>query len=300
MENVFNLYKEILDSLYEGVYFVDNDRKITFWNKAADRITGYSSDEVLGKYCYDNLLEHVDDAGTCLCLSECPLKKTILDGCKRETTVYLKHKEGHRISVAVKTIPMYNNGEIVGAVEFFQDDNEIVTLNKRVDHLKSLALYDQLTQLPNRRYIDTFLSNQLREFNELGLSFGILMMDVDHFKIFNDTYGHIVGDDVLKMLGKTFKNALRRTDIIGRWGGEEFIGILRGVSEEALIKIAEEIRTLVEKSELTIDEKCLNVTISIGATIVKENDTAMSIQNRADEALYLSKHNGRNRVEFLK
>lgn len=123
-----------------------------------------------------------------------------------------------------------------------------------------LAMVDQLTQLPNRRHIDSFLSSKYKEFKELDIQFGFLFMDIDKFKTFNDTYGHDVGDDVLKMLSKTFLAATRVTDLVGRFGGEEF------------------------------------VTISIGATLVKEEDTIDAILKRADEMLYKSKENGRNRV----
>ena len=100
-------YRELLDNLYEGVYYVDRQRRITFWNKAAETITGYSRREVLGHKCFQNLLKHVDDQGVSLCLSACPLAQTIQDGQPRSTSVYLHHKDGHRLPVAVRVAPLH-------------------------------------------------------------------------------------------------------------------------------------------------------------------------------------------------
>ena len=299
MNEEFSLYKEMLDSFYEGVYFVDNSRTITFWNKGAERISGFNSNEILGKHCYENILNHVDDSGKQLCFDGCPLSKTIIDGQRRETGVYLHHKDGHRVSVSVRAIPLLIDGNIIGAVEVFSDDKNQAEISKKIDELTTLALYDQLTELPNRRYLDSFLDNRLRDFKELGIPFALAMMDIDHFKIFNDTYGHDVGDLVLKMLAKTIKNLVRKNDLIGRWGGEEFLAIITGVSEEELKLILEKVRALVEKSVLRHENKPLNITISIGTTTASKEDTAASILKRADNALYMSKDNGRNRVTIL-
>jgi len=299
MDSTANLYKQILDELSEGVYFVDKDRKITYWNKGAEEISGFKAEDVVGKHCYANVLRHIDDNGTALCKGGCPLHKTLLDGQERNAGVYLHHRDGHRVSVAVNTIPIYEQGAIIGAAEIFTDDNKRATLHKTLEKYKELALYDALTELPNRRYIDTFLENQLREFEDLGISFALIMMDIDHFKLFNDTYGHDVGDLVLKMVAKTFRDIFRKNDVVGRWGGEEFLAVLKESSLDELKEITERTRLLVEKSELSHAGKNLNVMISIGATLVCKGDTVFSIQKRADEALYKSKEAGRNKVTIL-
>lgn len=299
MINESILYKEMLENMYEGIYFVDSNRMITFWNKGAERITGFKSSEIIGKYCFDNILNHVDDKDNHLCKGGCPLHKTIVDGIKREVGVYLHHKQGHRVSVAVRTIPLKVDNKIVGAVEVFVDDNEKAEINKQVNQLKMFALYDQLTELPNRRYIDSFINNRFKEFVELKIPFAVAMIDIDYFKRFNDQYGHDVGDIVLKMISKTFKTILRKNDLIGRWGGEEFLAVLTAVSEEELKKISEKVRALVERSVIRNEETPLNVTISIGSTMVQKGDTAKSLQKRADNALYMSKESGRNKVTII-
>src|SRR6056297_3396468 len=103
-----DFYKRLLEELHEGVYFVDNNRQILYWNKSAERITGYLAEEVVGTHCYDNLLVHVDDNGNSLCRGICPLAMTINTLDKFTGKVYLHHKEGHRVPVTIKTLPMQN------------------------------------------------------------------------------------------------------------------------------------------------------------------------------------------------
>jgi diguanylate cyclase (GGDEF)-like protein len=122
-------------------------------------------------------------------------------------------------------------------------------------------------------------------------------MDVDQFKKFNDTHGHNLGDEILRMIAHTIRYALRATDSFGRWGGEEFIAILQDVGDEnSLYAAAEKIRTLVQHSRLDVGGKGLTVTLSIGATLMLSEDTPGSFINRADQLMYLSKQSGRNRT----
>lgn len=290
---------DVLNDLYEGVYFVDKDRGITFWNQGAERITGFSAQEMLGKFCYDNLLNHVDENGTQLCQRGCPLHATLQDGAPRAAQVYLHHKNGHRVRVDVKIRPLFINGEIIGATEVFSSAELSDCSEIGLKEMERLALFDQLTQLPNRRYIDTFLDNQIRDFQTLGIPFGVLMLDLDFFKNINDTYGHNIGDSVLKMVAGTFQSAMRKNDFIGRWGGEEFVAVLRGVTHLELRMIAEKVRKLVAQSGLTRGKECIRVTVSIGSTLILPTDNAYTLTQRADKALYTSKHEGRNRVTLL-
>ncbi|MBN2899575.1 MAG: sensor domain-containing diguanylate cyclase [Clostridia bacterium] len=291
-----SIYQYILNGVKDGVYFVDKSRQITFWNKAAEIITGFSSSEVLGHHCYDNILNHVDSSGTELCKAGCPLHQSLTDGEIRDTLVYLHHKDGHRVPVAVHIMPIYEHDEIIGAVETFTDESSQTAFLKDLDELKIIAYQDQLTGLPNRRYLDNSLENQLATFRELGIPFGVAMFDIDKFKNFNDNYGHDIGDEVLKMVAKVFRAMTRSGDIIGRWGGEEFLGIFANVTESQLDMILNRIRVLTEKSSINHNDERLQVTISIGGAIINDEDTASNLIKKADENLYISKENGRNQV----
>ena len=127
-----------------------------------------------------------------------------------------------------------------------------------------------------------------------NIPFGILFIDIDHFKKFNDTYGHDVGDDVLKFVANTFVANARPFDLYGRWGGEEFIGIIRNINSPELERLGNRLRLLVEQSYILHGNEKLFVTVSVGATVVNDNDTMDSLMKRADYLMYQSKAAGRN------
>ncbi|SFR96723.1 GGDEF domain-containing protein [Anaeromicropila populeti] len=285
----------ILQNINDGVYFVDKERNITFWNKSAERITGFTASEVIHTSCYQNLLNHVNEEGEEICKNGCPLHKTMQDGITREGLVYLHHKNGYRIPVQMKSIAIMENLEIVGAMEIFHDYTEQNTLLHQLEELKSLALRDQLTNLPNRRYIESFLELKKNDFMSFGIPFGIAFIDLDRFKSINDQYGHNIGDEVLQVAAKTFSRMVRNSDLIGRWGGEEFLGVFCGVDMDSLRKICTKLKTMIEKSSISRDID-LKITISIGATLFRLEDTIEQAIQRADQFLYKSKEAGRNRV----
>jgi diguanylate cyclase (GGDEF)-like protein/PAS domain S-box-containing protein len=295
-ENDF--YKDIIDNLYDGVYFVDRDRVITYWNKGAERITGYSSAQTLGRACRDNLLNHVTANGVQLCLKHCPLAAVMNDGTEREAEVFVHHANGHRVPIVIRASAIRDrNGDIIGAVESFSNNSSVIDTRSKLRALRRETTTDALTGVGNRKYLEGRLSAAIAEYQNSTDNAALLFMDVDHFKQVNDTYGHNTGDSVLCMVAKTLRLAVRTTDTVGRWGGEEFIAILYGLRENATLKAAaEKIRTLVECSRLDVAEQGLAVTVSIGATLLLPGDTPQSLIWRADQLMYRSKGAGRNRV----
>ena len=281
------------------MYFVDRDRQITYWNQGAQDISGYEPTEVTGRWCGDDVLDHVDDKGENLCDSNCPLQATMDDGIPRECDAFILHKSGHRVPVRVKASPIYDDDrKIVGAVEGFSDNSTKISAVQRAQELEKEAYVDVLTALPNRRYIEGALRSRLSEFQRYGWPFGLLMIDIDDFKQVNDKYGHDVGDKLLINVSETMKNCFRPFDVIGRWGGEEFIAIVANVSEDlSFISAAERLRSMVEESELHVEGSILRSTISVGGTIVEGGDSADMIIKRADELLYACKDAGKNRVK---
>jgi diguanylate cyclase (GGDEF)-like protein/PAS domain S-box-containing protein len=290
-------YARIIDNIHDGLYFVDTRRIITYWNKAAEKISGFSSQEVIGRSCADNILTHIDANGKKLCLGNCPLQATIEDGKPREAEVYMHHKDGHRIPVSVRaTVLTDNSGKVIGGIELFTDISNQRANTLRVKELEKMALLDTLTELANRNFIEKELKSRFEETRRLKVPFGILFMDIDFFKKFNDTYGHDVGDKVLKFVAKTLTANSRPFDLYGRWGGEEFLGIVRNVSGKNLAEVGNRMRLLLQDSYITHENQKLHVTISIGATMVKSDDTIDSVLKRADGLLYQSKAEGRNRL----
>ena len=288
-------YSNLIDNVVDGVYFVDTDKRITYWNRAAEQITGFEQDRILGSRCSDNILVHVNEEGKSLCLEGCPLGQTIGDAQAREAEVYLRHRNGHRVPVRIYAVALRNlKGTVVGAAEFFSKTNAEWELKSKVQDLQALALLDSLTGLPNRRHLESQLDAGLHEMKRDALSFGIVFIDIDDFKRFNDDYGHNAGDGVLKTVSNTLKSIARPYDEAGRWGGEEFMGIVRNVDLFQLTKVADRIRVLIAESGVRFKGRYLTVTVSIGATLAGRDDTAAAVVERADRLMYESKHKGKN------
>lgn len=293
-----DFYKDIIDNLYDGIYFVDRERVITYWNKGAERITGYSAGQTVGRSCRDNLLNHVTANGIQLCQNHCPLAAVMEDGKEREAEVFLHHANGHRLPVVVRATALRDAaGNIIGAIESFSNNTSLIDTRRELRELHRVAMTDTLTGVGSRKHLNGRLNAVIAECEHNATLAGILFIDVDHFKQVNDTYGHNNGDSVLRMVAHTIRYALRATDTVGRWGGEEFVAILYDVqNSRALEAAAEKVRTLVGFSSLDIEGEILNVTVSIGGTMLQPGDTPELLIQRADALMYRSKQSGRNRV----
>jgi diguanylate cyclase (GGDEF)-like protein/PAS domain S-box-containing protein len=289
--------RAVIDHLYDGVYYVDLGRRIRYWNQGAERLTGFDAASVVGHFCYDNLLNHVDATGKQLCRTGCPLAATMADGEPREAEVFLRHREGHRVPVRVRTSPVRDREDkVIGAVEIFDDSTELVTARREVTELRDIAMHDALTGLPNRRHFEMSMSSRIAELAGFGRPFGLLIADIDRFKLVNDQHGHAAGDTALRTVARTLLESSRTADAIARFGGEEFALTITGVDESLLRVIAERFRALVERSRVRVGDLDLRITISIGGTIAGVGDSAATIFERADAALYRAKEGGRNRV----
>ncbi len=175
--------------------------------------------------------------------------------------------------------------------------NKISTVNEQSRMLEQELLNDPLTGAYNRRAYDRNIENEMSRYLRYKRPFSMLMLDVDHFKKINDTYGHTIGDKCLKEIIKRIKPALRDTDFLARYGGEEFIVILPETDGEIAKEAAERMRSIVENIEFLHKKELVKITISIGVTQVMPSDeTHEAIFHRTDQALYKAKNSGRNRV----
>jgi diguanylate cyclase (GGDEF)-like protein len=176
-------------------------------------------------------------------------------------------------------------------VEIQKNMKTITSLNKKSKYLHTKANTDELTEIYNKRYFDNYLESFIR----YGNKGSIIFFDIDHFKNINDTYGHQIGDKVLKSIAKCIREHIRQNDTFARWGGEEFIIILNNLDLDMAVKKAEEFRKCIEEY---IFEQNISATISLGVTKVEEKDTKNTLIHRVDSLLYKAKHNGRNCVEY--
>ena len=291
------LYKRILDSIYDGVYLVDPDRRIIYWNSGAERITGYRADEAMGRRCQDNFLVHLDEQGNSLCHDGCPLSWTMANEQPLETEVYLQHRDGYRVPISVRASPIRDGtGRVVGAVEVFSDNSRIAAMTDLNKELQQLSLLDHSTEVGNRRFLEQQLMARLNEQDRYGWRVGVLFVDVDNLKEINDRNDHIVGDRVIRMVARTLVNGIRSFDTVGRWGGDEFVVLIVNVDERQLHDVGEKLRRLIESSGLTEGEETIQVTVSVGGVLAAAGENPEAVIRRADRLMLASKTAGRNRV----
>jgi diguanylate cyclase (GGDEF)-like protein len=226
------------------------------------------------------------------------LAASIEDGDQHEASVFLRHKQGGRVPVNVRVQPMRGaDGSIIGAVEIFSDDSVQRDVRRKAEAMKRMAFLDHLTQLPNRRYLEMSIRTALSEFEVHKDPFGVLVIDLDRFKNINDSFGHSCGDLALQEVAKTLTGALRPEDTVGRWGGDEFLAIVRNVDVENLRKLAERCVALVRQTTISSnDERLISLSISVGAALVHPGETGEQLFLRADELMYRGKTSGRGRA----
>ncbi|SHK80255.1 GGDEF domain-containing protein [Desulforamulus aeronauticus] len=165
--------------------------------------------------------------------------------------------------------------------------------------LEQMAYYDPLTDLPNRRFFDKLIKQECSSMQRQGHESVILILDIDNFKIINDTYGHPAGDNILRQLADLLKNNVRKSDTVSRFGGEEFVIFMPKTSLEEGYYFAEELRNLIMEKRFTIGSVTLRITSSFGVSLLGDikNQSSQDYYSLADKALYLAKRCGKNRVE---
>jgi diguanylate cyclase (GGDEF)-like protein/PAS domain S-box-containing protein len=287
----------ILDNLMNGVYFINKNRDIIYGNPAAEHISGFKSEEILGKPCQDDVA-HTASRDILRC-EHCPLIDTMAKGNIVTLTANLRHKDGYCVPVQRRCVPLLDaNQKIIGAVKIFERVGVQEDLNLQLKKLKQIAYFDSLTGIPNRRYVEELLKNWLQTYDKKNWPFAVAMGDIDFFKNVNDKYGHDAGDLVLKKVASTLRKHLRSLDIVGRWGGEEFLILMQNIRLKQLEKKIESLRKAIEESWVEDDGVKIKVTMSFGCTVPRKGDTPLSLVGRADDFLYKSKREGRNRFSM--
>ena len=197
------------------------------------------------------------------------------------------------------TVNMKKSGEQISK-RLEASTQEITVLKKDLQQVTIEAQRDFLTGVFNRKTFEHFVDEQITHARETGEALCLLMIDIDHFKRFNDRFGHLLGDEVLKTVARTLINVLKGRDVVARFGGEEFVVVLPETPLEGAMKVADSIRNAIASKELKrkdTGETFGSITVSIGAARFRPaSDTLPLLIKRADDALYVSKKNGRNRV----
>ena len=288
-EEYLNLLKHAVEQMQDMLKISDKEGRLVYVNKALLSHTGYSKEELIGQK------NSIFKSGKHDQKFYEKLWNTVLSKQTYKGVFINKTKSGALYHEEQTITPILDHhGEIR---HFVSTSREVSQRIKKEKELNRLAHIDTLTNIYNRRAMEEYLDKEIYTAQYSGTVFGVLMIDVDFFKQVNDTYGHDVGDEVLKRLSELVSQSIRGDDYFGRIGGEEFLLILPNCqTEESLVGIAEKIRQKVAQADMG---KAGHITISLGATLYANSDDRPGILKRVDEALYRSKEEGRNRTTFL-
>jgi PAS domain S-box-containing protein/diguanylate cyclase (GGDEF)-like protein len=281
-----NIYRAVLESLPTGVYLVDAERRIVFWNDGAESITGFLRQEVVGRFCGDNILVHCDEANAVLCGVACPLTHTMRDGRPREVDVYLRHKDGYRVPVRVRAVPVKDrNGLIVGAAESFEERAIAPDPNCRLVDPSDDVCVEEATGLPGQDWISARLAMSLAQFAGHDLPFGILRIRLDQLNDWHGRGGQQVVNVMLRAVAQTLRSLLPPADLLGRWGEDGFLAIKANADSAGLEKLGAQLIKIVNCVAIKWWGDYLPIKASLGSAEVSAGDTPESLLQRAEESL---------------
>jgi len=297
METIFQ--HRLLQWMRDGVFFVDAHKIILQWNHGAERLSGIMADAVRSRQWSPAILGFRNERGQPIDENDCPILTAIKCGTQVLRRLSIKGRTGEPVSVDVHVVPVIlEDGTILGAVAILHDASSEISLEQRLEYFRDRVSKDPLTQLANRAEFDRMLPLFVEQYQRRGLTFALIICDLDRFKQVNDTYGHQAGDDAIRSLAAVFRGFYRNGDLIARYGGEEFVMLCSGCDIATATRRAEEMRAALEKTR----QPRLNgraVTASFGVTEVQPGDTPETILRRADRALLMAKSRGRNVVVQL-
>jgi PAS domain S-box-containing protein/diguanylate cyclase (GGDEF)-like protein len=269
-----DVYRLILESLEDGVYLVDSERRIVYWNEGAERITGYLRQDVIGRHCADNILLHCSTAGVVFCQHGCPLATTMHDGRSRRLDAFLKHREGHRVPVSIRSAPVRDgDGAIVGAVEIFHVDMRHFGLLQAFNGLEPYPCLDAETGVPNRAFFEARLGHRLDDLRAFGIPVGVFSVRVGDATRIEARGGHAAYAALLRAAAQTIAETMEPHGFVGRWAHDQFVGFVGNTDRVALQSVAQRVASLIEATRVEWWGDAIPVRVSVGTTMADAGDT---------------------------
>jgi len=300
-ENIYQhmILNSVLNSTRDLIFYKDytnQDGRYIGCNDAFEKFMGKSREEIVGK---NDIELFGEELGKFFREKDFNVIKNRVDIINEELVTY---PNGGTVLLSThKSLLRDNNYEIIGIMGISRDitreNNYKIKLKEQMEKNKLLAHTDSLTGIGNRRSFFDISEKLMKLSKRNHTSLVLMMIDIDYFKKVNDTYGHIVGDDILRYVTKTIKGRLRESDIFSRFGGEEFIILLSNTDLKNGLKIAEEIRLTFSNSVYSDGKISIPIKVSIGIGEYRQESLIREFIQRIDKNLYCAKNNGRNRVE---
>ena len=294
------IYQTILDGLQTGVYLVDRNRRIRFWNEGAEQITGYLRQDVVGRFLRDHLLATGDNVKNFDSDPDDPINLAFRDGKPSTMDVSILHKEGYRVPIVLRTSPIRNSrGAIVGAAESFEKNRSASEWTRRQAAYGDFGCLDAVTGVAAKSFMETQLREHLITFAEHNIPFGILLVQIDHLDEFRASRGPGVVPTILRIIAQSVENCVRPTDLVGCWGKDQFMAILFECRESEVALVGERVRKMIGQAEIEWWGDKFSVTSPVGGAGCRTGDEVEGLVARAAASLQESIEKGGNCVTVL-
>ena len=290
-------FKGLMNSVPIGCYVLQPNQTVEFWNHEAERLLGYSSSEMVGRRCIDSELGCSNANGTRIASDHCPAILALATGKPQTTQMFMRAKDGNDVLIRNTLAPLKDReGRIQRVVSLFVPLADGDYEHGLVKQIYEVATRDPTTCLPGRKYMESCIDDALELYHRTGRQFAILFADVDNLHYLNNTYGHVVGDKVLRAFALALRKYGRKTDDFCRWGGDEFVGILRLRSAEDVKGASRRFARIAEKGRVSQGGQEIDCQVSMGMTVVRDEDDLKSVVARADRYMYEAKRHHANRI----
>jgi len=294
------IYQTVLDNLQTGVYIVDRNRRIRFWNEGAEQITGYLRQDVVGRFLRDHLLTTGDNVKDLDSDPEDPINLVFRDGKPSILDVSILHKDGYRVPIVLRTMPIRNTrGAVIGAAESFEKNRSASDWTRRQSGFADFGCLDAVTGVAAQSFMETHLRENLITFAEHHIPFGILLVQIDHMDQFRASRGPGVVSTILRVIAQSIENCVRPTDLVGCWGENQFIAILLECKESEVALVGERVRKMIGRSEIEWWGDKFSVTSPVGGAGCRAGDNTEALIARAAASLQESIGKGGNCVTVL-
>ncbi len=291
--------QKLIDTMHDGVVFVDTQAKITLWNKGAEQLTGISRGAATGRTFAPSLLEMCNHGNRRIHDGSCPVTRALRTNSQIRQRLLILGRQGNLVPIDLHAIPVVGpDGGIQGATILLHDAQPEATLEERCEALHAEVTRDPLTRVANRAEFDRMQALFIEAHEQAKQPCSLIMIDIDHFKSINDTFGHQAGDEAIIMVANLLATMCRAGDLVARYGGEEFSVLCADCNNADAARRAEEIRTkLSDTPHSYLGNK--RITASFGVTELQAGDNCETMLRRADRALLMAKEQGRNQVVQL-
>jgi len=291
--------QKLIDEMRDGVVFVDSQAKIFLWNKGAERLTGVSCKDAIGRAFAPSLLAMCNHANRRVPDEACPVAKSLLTNTQLCQRLLVMGRQGKHIAIDLHAIPVHAaEGSVQGATVLLHDAQPEASLEEKCDALYAEVTKDPMTKVANRAEFDRMHALFIEAHEQAKQPCSLIMVDIDHFKRINDTFGHQAGDEAIITMANLLSSECRAGDLVARYGGEEFVVLCADCGNADAARRAEQIRKkLAETRHACLGNK--QITASFGVTELQSRDTSESMLRRSDQALLMAKEKGRNQVVQL-